>query len=210
MAWGAQYTPQELQNAYFSLVTQAEQAMGADQGDDHEAHPEIQLEPVFRQLFAAKGIEADENLVLAAGRQFRQRSLRFIKLYDGVPQMLAALARAGKKLWLLSNAQRMFTAFEMDTLGITHAFDGIYLSSDYGVKKPDCRFFRILLDEQKIDPKTAVMIGNDGRCDIRGAQAVGLSTVYIHSDISPEEPMPHADFCLAKMDIPRVQKYLLQ
>lgn len=210
IGWGAKYTPEELRDAYFSLVEQEEQAMGAGKGDDHEAHPEIKLESVFRQLFAAKGVKADDDLILAAGRRFRQLSLIFIKLYDGVPEMLAALRKAGKNVWLLSNAQRMFTAFEMDTLGITDAFDGIYLSSDYGVKKPNSRFFGILLEEQKINPQTAVMVGNDGKCDIQGAKAVGLSTVYIHSDISPDEPMPDADFCLAEMNIPKVQEYLLR
>lgn len=209
-AWGANYKPKELETAYFSLVEQAEKAMGADKGDDHEAHPEIRLEPVFEKLLTSKGVMVDESLVLQAGRRFREHSLIYIKLYEGVPEMLAALKKAGKRVWLLSNAQRMFTAYEMDALGITGAFDGIYLSSDYGVKKPDSRFFRVLLREQGIDPRKAVMIGNDGTCDIMGAKALGLSTVYIRSDISPKEPMPDAHFCLPEMDISKVQAYLLE
>lgn len=208
-ALGAVYTPDALQKAYLRLVHQEEQRLGAGSADTHEAHPEIQLEHVFRAMFAEKGIPADEATVTAAGRRFRELSMAYIRLYPGVPELLKALRAAGKKIWLLSNAQRMFTAYEMDRLGITECFDGIYLSSDYGCKKPDSRFFRILLEERQIPAGSAVMIGNDGRCDIAGAKAVGLATVYIRSNISPKEALPEADCVLPEMDIPAVQKILL-
>ena len=92
----------------------------------------------------------------------------------------------------------------MERLGLDGLFDGVYLSSDYGCKKPDCRFFQVLLRERGIDPRQAVMIGNDGICDIQGARAVGLSTVYIRSNLSPAEPVPAADYVLEKMDLKRV------
>ena len=54
------------------------------------------------------------------------------------------------------------------------------------------------------------MIGNDGVCDIQGAKALGIATVYIHSNISPDEPMPEADYVLEKMDLARVREILMQ
>ena len=104
----------------------------------------------------------------------------------------------------------IFTTYELEVLDLISAFDGIYLSSDYGYKKPDRRFFRILLEEQGIDPTTAVMIGNDGVCDIAGARAVGMSTVYIHSNISPKEASPVADYVLPEMDLNRVGEILME
>lgn len=52
------------------------------------------------------------------------------------------------------------------------------------------------------------MTGNDGVCDIQGARAVGLSTLYIRSNISPREPLPEADHVLEEMDLKRVQAIL--
>ena len=78
-----------------------------------------------------------------------------------------------------------FTEYEMNALGITKYFDGIYISSDEGCKKPDLKFFRKLLDTCGILPEKAVMVGNDGICDIEGARNAGLSTLYVHTDISP-------------------------
>lgn len=135
------------------------------------------------------------------GRRFRALSTEYIRLYDGARELLSALRERGCRLWLLSNAQAVFTRWELEQLGLKDCFDGVYLSSDYGVKKPDRRFFEVLLHERGILPEQAVMIGNDGVCDIAGAQALGLSTVYIRSNLSPDEPLPQADHVLEQMDL---------
>lgn len=54
------------------------------------------------------------------------------------------------------------------------------------------------------------MVGNDGVCDIAGARAVGLATVYLRSNISPDEPVPHAGYVLEQMDLKQVQNILTE
>ena len=165
---GADYAPQELRDAYFRTVRQLEGGEASRPGDAHEAHPEIRLELAFQRLFQAKDVDAGLDLAVRAGRQFRKGSLDYIRLYDGAVELLKALRASGQGVWLLSNAQRIFTDHELQTLGIKALFDGIYLSSDHGCKKPDRRFFELLLDERGIARSSAVMIGNDGVCDIQG------------------------------------------
>ena len=206
--YGADYTGEELRDAYFRTVRQMEGGTNPLRNDSHEAHPEIRLELVFRKLFRAKGVDAGLDLAVRAGGQFRKGSLDHIRLYDGAAELLKALRANGQRVWLLSNAQRIFTVYELQTLGIEALFDGIYLSSDYGCKKPDRRFFETLLKERNIDRSHAVMVGNDGECDIRGAKTVDLSTVYIRSNISPIEPLPEADYVLEEMDLDRVRRIL--
>ena len=53
------------------------------------------------------------------------------------------------------------------------------------------------------------MVGNDGICDIEGARNAGLSTLYVHTDISPREDIPKADYVLDHMDMKRITKILL-
>lgn len=207
---GADYAPDELRDAYFRTVRQMEGGAAPLRDDAHEAHPEIRLELAFRQLFRAKGVDAGLDLAVRTGRQFRTGSLDYIRLYDGAAELLQALRAGGQGVWLLSNAQRIFTEYELRTLGIDTLFDGIYLSSDYGCKKPDRRFFEVLLKERGIAPESAIMVGNDGVCDIQGARAVGLSTLYIRSNISPAEPLPQADHVLEEMDLGLVQTILTQ
>ncbi len=205
---GAIYTPQALADAYFRAVRDMEQSEDRP-ADAHEAHPEIKLELVFQRLYRDKGVAADLDLAVETGQYFRRCSLDYIRLYDGARELLQALRDSGRRVWLLSNAQRIFTMYELEKLGLTGYFDGIYLSSDYGVKKPDARFFRALLTEQSIRPEHAVMVGNDGACDIDGAKALGLATVYIRSNISPREPLPAADYVLPRMDLARVGEILI-
>lgn len=205
---GADYVPDELRDAYFHAVDELERGSAGIRHDAHEAHPEIQIELVFQRLFQAKGAAAGLELAIRAGERFRQGSLDYIRLYDGAAELLRALRANGQGVWLLSNAQRIFTARELRDLGIESLFDGIYLSSDYGCKKPDARFFRRLLDERGIDPQRAVMIGNDGECDIQGARAVGLSTLYIRSNLSPVEPWPMADAILEEMNLTQAREIL--
>lgn len=204
---GADYRPEELRDAYSRLVGELEgEAPGGR--DAHEAHPEIKLERVFQGLYQDKGVDAGQEAVIRAGLEFRRRSTQYLRLYGGAEELLRGLRAQGSGVWLLSNAQAVFTRWELERLGLDGLFDGVYLSSDYGCKKPDPRFFHALLDGEGIDPRNAVMVGNDGRCDIQGARAVGLDTVYIRSNLSPEEPLPPADYVLRAMDLRQVGELL--
>lgn len=207
--YGAVYTPEELACSYKRLTGEMTAGHEELRRDSHEAFPEIRIEEVFRALFEEKGIAPDEPLVRHAGQFFRILSMEFIRLYDGTEEMLSAVKESGRKIYLLSNAQRIFTEYEMNALGITKYFDGIFISSDEGCKKPDLKFFRKLIDTCGIDPEREVMLGNDGICDIEGAKRAGLGTVYVHSDISPAEDAPDADYVLPQMDMEQIRKILL-
>lgn len=155
-------------------------------------------------------IKATDPLIWDFGRYFRELSIEKLSLYPEARAMLLAIRAAGKRVWLLSNAQRVFTGPEHQKLGIDDCFNGIYISSDYDCKKPDPRFFNILLKEQGIDPAHAIMIGNDGNCDIAGARQVGLHTLYLHSETSPKGDDPVADYKLSEPDMKMVKKILLE
>lgn len=215
--YDAIYQPRELFDAFRGLITQKESAKRKEMqskpgkaADTHEAFPEVEIEQIFLELFLKKGVTADMTLAIHAGQFFRILTTEYLRLYDGAEELLTALKEAGGKLYLLSNAQRIFTEYELHTLGIASYFEDIFISSSCGVKKPDERFFRMLLDKHHIDVSRAVMIGNDMNSDIRGAKQVGLSTFYIHSNISPElEGEPEADEVLLKMDMKAVKQRLL-
>ncbi len=180
--YGAHYTGEELKAAFEGYMRQRHIAAG----ESYECFPDVPCEATFAQLFSDKGItENADALGFQAAQVFRLLSMEYIRLYDGALEALARLREAGCRLWLLSNAQRVFTAYELRHLGLDSQFDGIYISSDYGCRKPDGRFFRALLEEQGLDIAKCLMIGNDRRTDIAGAQAVGLDTLYMHTNITP-------------------------
>jgi len=182
--YGASYEAEELKDTYRKILT----CKNRDAGQSYECFPELQIETIFSELFERKGIVQDAALLgYHAAQFFRILSIEYLRLYPGVKEALAQLRKDGHRLWLFSNAQRVFTAYEIRFLGLEHFFDGIYLSSDYGCRKPDIRFFHQLLQEQVLKPNDCLMIGNDLAADIAGAKSAGLHTFYIHSNISPKE-----------------------
>lgn len=185
--YGAAYTGESLQAAFLREMRRRE----AQAGQHYEVYPDIPFDAVLADLFRAKGVTENADMLgLNAAQVFRIASTEYIRLYDHVLEALDTLRHQGYRLWLLSNAQRAFTAYELRLLGLGPQFDGIYLSSDFQCRKPDIRFFRALLDEQKLDPAKCLMIGNDRDTDIAGAKRAGLATLYMHTNLTPSEQLP--------------------
>ncbi len=204
--YGAVYTPEELHALYKKTVAEKEERAE----EKSVSYPEISIEDVFRELYEAEGIVPSEELVTHTGQFFRVLSTRHIRLYAGAGELLRRLREKGRGVYLLSNAQRVFTERELRLLQIEDCFDGILISSDCGVKKPDEKFFQILLEKYRIAPEHALMIGNDPVCDIKGARRAGMDTFYIHSGISPKtDGKVDADYSMMKMNLKVLQKRLL-
>jgi FMN phosphatase YigB (HAD superfamily) len=85
---------------------------------------------------------------------------------------------------LLSNAQASFTKWELSKFNLEYLFDGIFLSSYLGIKKPNMAYYNALIEKYSIDTNNAIMIGNDYNNDILPAKELGLKTIYIESNQS--------------------------
>lgn len=182
--YGAQYTGAELKAAFEKAIARRE----AVAGQSYECFPDIPFEEVMAELFRDGGVtENAAELGRNAAQLFRILSIEYIRLYPEVLEALAFLREKGFRLWLLSNAQAIFTAYELRHLGLGDQFDGIYLSSDYGCRKPDRRFYQALIDDRKLDVSHCLMIGNDRDTDIAGAKAAGMATLYMHTALTPSE-----------------------
>ena len=186
--YGAHYEAEELQRTYLALVRRKERALKQEHTVvyAHEAYPEIPIEEVFEELYTKKGVVPDHALTIHTGQMFRAYTTKHIRLYAYAKEMLSALREAGRGVYLLSNAQRIFTENELYYLGIHDLFDGILISSEHGCKKPDERFFRILLEQYGLLSEESLMIGNDMKTDIAGAKRIGMDSFYLHSAISPQ------------------------
>lgn len=178
--YGAEYKINEFKEKYKEFCKEEEAKLNTVD------YPEIQLEKVFIRLFKEKGVDISEDIAICIGKSFRAISTKYIRLYDGVIDFLENLKKKNKKVYLLSNAQSMFTRSEMDMLHITKYFDGIVISSDEGCKKPDKKFYEVVLNRYNLNKEESIMIGNDPITDIKGSYEVGIDSLYIHSNISPK------------------------
>ncbi len=179
---GANYSSSDLKNTYIHLVDNKLKSI------IDTNFPDFNIEIIFEELFNKKGIFPSEDTVRDTAQIFRILSLNKLSLYNGVIELLEALKAKNKNIYLLSNAQRVFTFYEMKLLGIDKYFDGILFSSDFCVCKPDKLFYSSLIEKYNLNPFESIMIGNDYTCDIQGAKEINLNTLYIHSNLSPELP----------------------
>lgn len=142
--------------------------------------PEIQVEGVFRDVLAAKGYEISDEEILCLCENFRKISTIYLCLFPDTLACLEGLKKAGKKVYLLSNAQRSFTWQELELTGLVPCFDGILISSDEHCMKPDPEFYNICCARYGLDKAESVMIGNELKSDMAGARAAGIDGFYIN------------------------------
>ncbi len=181
---GAIYTGKELKDAYGDFVDEEKKKVQSKHKDYKVI--DIEIKNVFEKLFNAKNVYPTEQEIIEVCGIFRCISTDYIKLYDGVIDLLDTLKAKNKKIYLLSNAQRHFTINEMKMLGIYDYFDGIFISSDLECSKPDVNYYKMLFEKYNLKKDESIMIGNDYLSDIGGASDFGIKSLYIHQDISPE------------------------
>lgn len=139
------------------------------------------------------------------------RILNILQCYPATIGTLQQLHAKGCGIYLLSNAQRIFTEYELRSLGLWDLFDGILISSDEGAASR-IPLFQILFDRYGLDFTTCLMTGNERISDLAGAIAAGIDCCYLHtatSSGSADEPPKKARFTVMDGDSYALQKLLL-
>ena len=65
--------------------------------------------------------------------------------------------------------------------------DDVIISSEEKIRKPARDLYMLALDREFVTAKHALMVGNDERNDIIGANSAGLDAAYFRTEISPAE-----------------------
>lgn len=206
---GARYLPAEIRQRYKRYCK--EEKLKEMFLRPYNRYIDIDLLHVFKKLYKYMGVHPSKTLLNDTARAFREMSIKHICLYDGVRELLIYLKESGRRIYLLSNAQRSFTLPELESVGILPYFDGILISSDLRVCKPSPVFFRALLKKYHLDPKDCVMIGNDKISDMKGAESVHIDGIYIHQDISTPVEEGEKIPCVCQImdgDVTKITKYL--
>ena len=119
---GAVYIAEELKTTYENMVKSKLQSY------TNTKYPDTPLEPIFSELYKIKGITPSINLVNDTAHFFRTLSIKYIKLYDGVIELLELLKSKGKNIYLLSDTNFYNTLIEKHNLDIN---DSIMIGNDY-------------------------------------------------------------------------------
>lgn len=212
--YGSEWTGNKLHAALFEMDREEREITGKEVGTKY---PEIKLEKVFaRLLFETDKChktelsiggypvdklrdryinEREEVLKIVSDSEwctfmanlFRIHSRSRIRLYKNTLSTFKRLKADGKRIYLLSNAQRIFTMPELEASGLLPYFDAVYISSDYYLKKPEKRFMEILLNEEGLSRDESVMIGNEVRSDVSIAVQCGMDSILLNTVHEDEE-----------------------
>lgn len=136
---------------------------------------------VLREVLTNKGYGdvSDQVIREALDRLFAITQLNWILEEDALPT-LEKIEEDGYRIGLISNAgddkdvQQLLHKF-----GIGRFFDFALTSAACSYRKPHPRIFELALSKWYFLPSEAVMIGDNLDADIRGAENVGLATIWI-------------------------------
>jgi len=145
-------------------------------------YPEIDVLKVYDELFTRYGNRkiSDAELFEISYR-FRVASRDYCRLFEGVPAFLNTLRARGKKVYILSNAQRSYTLYEITHFKLDKLVDDYLISSDYGCMKPDKAFYDAIVRKHSLDRSRSVMLGDSYENDYRGAINAGLNAIWLSS-----------------------------
>jgi len=147
-----------------------------------DLYPDVDVLKVFTEIIREYGVgKMGVRLPLYTARLFRAMSRKTFEPFPGVYGLLERL-RDRYPLALLSDAQRCYTGPEIEMLKLGWFFDHIFLSSDYGFRKPDPKYFGMALDALGVKPEDAVYIGDNAYRDLLGARKTGMKMVLVRSD----------------------------
>lgn len=146
-------------------------------------NPEWNLEQDRGRLFAEAVTER-----IAAFPQFEAE----IRAYDerwpdmisgpipGSVRLLEAVRGEGRPNYAITNFSHEKFALAQEMFGFLRGFDGIVVSGDEKVVKPDPAIYRILIERHGLDPSDCIFI-DDSPANVAGAGLVGMRGVHFAS-----------------------------
>ncbi len=99
---------------------------------------------------------------------------------EGAREFCEALKNKGYKVYVLSNASDLFYDYFPKFLPLDF-FDGVFVSSDYLMLKPDVEIYKTFLDKYGLKGEECLFI-DDRQDNIEGAGKAGLNTFRFTGD----------------------------
>lgn len=115
-------------------------------------------------------------------------------LIPGAGELVRELKRRGYSLALVADGPVATFENNLGPYGLYDLFDAYAISETVGASKPDAAMFRRALDDLRIAPQEharVLMVGNHLGRDIKGANALGLTSVWL--DWAPRRAKTPAD-----------------
>jgi 2-haloacid dehalogenase len=97
-------------------------------------------------------------------------------MVPGTGALMAELQRAGVRLLALTNWSADLFRPTKRRFGLLHRFEGIVVSGEEGIAKPDPQLFQIVFDRYQVDPGHAIFIDDNERNCVT-AESLGMEVI---------------------------------
>ena len=98
---------------------------------------------------------------------------------DGTVQVLAELIETGTPVYALSNWSAETFASARNRYDFLEWFDGMVISGQEGVIKPEPRIFEILCERWALEPATTIFV-DDTQANVDAARELGFRAIRFH------------------------------
>ncbi len=133
-----------------------------------------------RFLFPLREVGAEqEKLAEEFGKSYLNILAEQTNLIEGCVETLE-YTREKYQLYILSNGFKEVQFKKLKNADIFRFFDGVVLSDDIGINKPDVRLFQHALHRAKCDARACAFVGDDWEADIVGAKNAGIDQVFFN------------------------------
>ena len=157
----------------------ADRAYATLRQEARESGREVDAVTGARRALAAVGWTVDQTALEGAVDAAERRCLGETTLVPAAAEAVAALAGAGLRLAVVSNAAYpAFVRWGLARHGLAPFFNLVATSAEFGYYKSDPRLYAAVLDQLGVSAAEAVHVGDHWRWDVQGAQAAGLRAIW--------------------------------
>lgn len=167
----------------------------------------LHAEEWMKRSLAVSGVTVSEDEFVELNRVYRDERSDRAAAIDGWPDVLAAARRHGPIGLITNFNDGPMQRDKIRGAGLEGQFDGVYISGEVGVWKPEPGIFEHAARDLGVNPRECVHIGNNIQSDVEGALAAGMRAVLVEEDDRPRPSGLNGDVVWCE-DLVRVAKWL--
>ena len=148
----------------------------------------LHAEEWMRRTLAVSEVTVSEDEFAELNQVYRDERSDRAEAIPGWPGALAAARRHGPVGLITNFNDGRMQREKIRGAGLEGQFDGVYISGEVGVWKPEPGIFEHAAQDLGVNPADCVHIGNNIQSDVEGALAAGMSAVLVEEDDRPRPP----------------------
>jgi len=158
----------------------------------------------FREIFKVLNIDVREEIIIKLAEEYWNFVYQHIKPYPDVVPVLEFLRNQGYKLGIISDGLIDVQLNRIKALKLEKYFDTFTFSEEVGKNKPALEIFQLALKKANCSPSEAMMVGDNVKTDIAGANKVGMTSVWIRrgifKDLKPDNQFETPNYTIYTLD----------